>query len=421
MKPGGSPPEPTSNTRSSPGRPLLLPLALGLVCGASAGHAGGLSDIDAAAEASTRPTTALPGPAAADRPSPQPAPQPAGAPEAPPPQAEAPDPRARLPKGGKAVEYWDLTTEFESGHHLFVRFAITNEGPGDQLGFATGELVGPDGKATHFRNGRQKSRWTLSSDGLRLDIGKSHLDLHGPRYRLEVVKSYVKIDISFAPRAGTRAPEGLLPQGYVVDLLALASPTEGTIWLKGTSNGLKLQGRSAAVHTVVRKSETKLVQRRIELFSQARDAALYVADFAAPSGNRSRWIRAVAGTSGSEQPEQLISETAFDIELGRDLFPPGKKGSKQTSRDYWVPGHLELRGSAASGQVTLTGELVQRDPLSDLPRLLRFLAGSSSKPRRVWSTANFAVTLQPGSGPTPLQFQSRGAAAINFTNPLTRR
>jgi len=52
---------------------------------------------------------------------------------------EIPDPAARLPKGGSAVEYWDLTMELDSGHHLFVRFAITNEGPGDQVGFATGE------------------------------------------------------------------------------------------------------------------------------------------------------------------------------------------------------------------------------------------------------------------------------------------
>ena len=48
---------------------------------------------------------------------------------------EIPDPAARLPKGGSAVEYWDLTMELDSGHHLFVRFAITNEGPGDQVGF----------------------------------------------------------------------------------------------------------------------------------------------------------------------------------------------------------------------------------------------------------------------------------------------
>jgi len=417
---GGSAPRAARKHCRSHGRPLLL-LALALVWGAHAGHADGIPDADYAAELATRPAAAVVGAPADPHPNETP------------PRVEAPDPAARLPKGGSAVEYWDLTSEFDSGHHLFVRFAITNEGPGDQLGFATGELIDPEGESTHFRNGRQKSRWTLSRDRLRLDIGKSHLDLHGPRYRLEVTKSYVKIDISFAPRAGMVIPAGVAPEGYGLDLLALASPTEGTIWLEGMSNGLKLQGRTAAVHTVVRNSETKLVQRRIELFSQRSlrqssqqspretGTALYVVDFTAPSGKRSRWLRALDETRGPGQDDRLISETRFDIDLGGDLFPPGKNGRKRRHEDYWIPGHLGLRGDAVMGKATLTEALVERDPLSDLPQPLRFLAGRKSSPRRVWSMAKITVTLKPGSGPLPLQFQNRGVAAINFTNALTRR
>jgi hypothetical protein len=333
------------------------------------------------------------------------------------PREEAPDPAARLPEGGSAVEYWDLTADLDSGYHLFVRFAITNEGPGDQLGFATGELVDAEGRVTHFRNGRTRSRWTLSSDRLRMDIGKSHLDLHGPRYRLEVTKSYVKIDLSFPPRAGTTIPQGVLPKGYAVDLLALASPVEGTIWLKGMSKGLKVQGQIAAVHTVVQKSEAQLMRRRIELFAQKRDAALYVADFTTPSGKRSHWLCALDGSSGSEQIDKLMTETAFDIELSGDLFPPGKAGKH---KNYWVPRRVELSADVVEGEASLTRSLVESDPLSDLPQPLRYFAGRKSSPRRVWSSASFAVTLHPRLGQAPLHIQDIGVAAIDFTTPLTR-
>jgi hypothetical protein len=411
---------------------LLLVLAAGLFWAASAfwaadtftaagtARADGIPEADTVGEEATRGPAAASGVPAKDPSGDKLAPETAAKP-ANPPAREVPDPAARLPKGGSAVEYWDLTMELDSGHHLFVRFAISNEGPGDQLGFATGELTDPEGKVTHFRNGRQKSRWTLSPDRLRLDIGNSHLDLHGPRYRLQVNKSHIEIDLSFSPRAGMAAPAGILPKGYAVDLLALASPTHGTIRLEEMSKGLKVQGRTAALHTVVQKSEPKLMRRRIEMFSQQRDPALYVADFAAPSGKRSYWLRAVDGTSGAEQSERLFSETAFEIELSGALLPPGKQGEKQKKMgDYWLPSRLELSGEAVGGEASLSQGLVQRDPLSDLPQPLRFLAGRISSPRRVWSKANFAVTLSRGSGPTPLRFQNHGVAAINFTNPLTR-
>jgi len=217
------------------------------------------------------------------------------------------------------------------------------------------------------------------------------------------------------------APAGILPKGYAVDLLALASPTLGTIRLEGLSKGLKVQGRTAAAHTVVQKSESKLMRRRIEMFSQQREPALYIADFAAPSGKRSYWLRAVDGTSGAEQSERLFSETAFEVGLSGAVLPSGKQGEKRKKMsDYWLPGHLELSGEAVGGEAVLSRVIVQRDPLSDLPQPLRFLAGRISSPRRVWSEANFAVTLSSGSGPTPLRFQNHGVAAINFTNPLTR-
>jgi hypothetical protein len=411
-------------------------LTLALVWGAGAAHGDGIPDSDDAAEEATRPAPPTGGPPARDPSEGAAAPAEAASQPVPLPPAEIPDPAARLPKGGSAVEYWDLTSEFDSGHRLFVRFAVTNEGPGDQLGFATGELVSPKGEVTHFRNGRQKSRWTLSRDRLRLDIGKSHLDLHGPRYRLEVAKSYVKIDLSFPPRAGMAMPAHVAPEGSSLDLLALAAPTEGTIWLEGMSNGLKLHGRTAAVHTVMRKSETMVTRRTIELLSQGSPQgapqqssprseqspnglqALYVVDFTAPSGKRSRWLRAVKGAGISGQSDRLISETAFEMDLGGNLFPPGKKGK---SKEYWIPDQLGLSGDRVAGEATLGEALVERDPLSDLPQPLRFFAGRKSSPRRVWSTANFAVTLHPGSGPPPLQFQSRGVATVNFTNPLTRR
>ena len=92
---------------------------------------------------------------------------------------------SRISDGGSASEYWDIVAHFDSNHHLFARFLITNEGPGDRTAIATWQLIDANGKRTEFRNGRRKQRWTLSPDGNRIEIGSSVFDRSGPVHRLE--------------------------------------------------------------------------------------------------------------------------------------------------------------------------------------------------------------------------------------------
>ncbi len=112
-------------------------------------------------------------------------------------------PAARVSKGNSSSEYWDAAALFESGHRVFARFSISNEGPGDDTGYAIGQVVFPDGTVVPFTNGRRKGRWQLSEDGLRMEIGSSVLDLRKPVRKLEVDKNTagIKLFLRFEARS----------------------------------------------------------------------------------------------------------------------------------------------------------------------------------------------------------------------------
>jgi hypothetical protein len=325
-----------------------------------------------------------------------------------------------------------------------VRFLITNQGPGQLNGIAVGHVISPQGKVTRFRNGRLRSRWTLSEDGLDLDIGKSHLDLHPPRYKLKVNKPDARIKLSFAPNVLYRLPKKLTTKDYRIDLLALGAPVRGTIQLEGMGEPLPIEGWASLTHTVARRSETRMGLRRTELFSQRGEIPLYIAEFLDPAGRRTRWLGYLVpgcdaafsprGSVASEpnpgtpvqkspgfsdQPclRRLIARTAFDLTPGDAIQPRSKRGGKHP---YWIPRILELRGKDAGGRVQLAERFLQHEPLDDLPGPIRFFAGLSTRPRRVWSPAKFEVTLAPSLNSKPILFQGQGVATVSFLNPVTR-
>ena len=51
----------------------------------------------------------------------------------------------RLPSGESASEYFDLLVRLDSGHRVFARFLVTNEGPGGGSAAAFGHVIRPDG------------------------------------------------------------------------------------------------------------------------------------------------------------------------------------------------------------------------------------------------------------------------------------
>jgi hypothetical protein len=369
-----------------------------------------------------------------------------------PPPRELASPAARRLDPGGASEYWDLTIELEQGYRVTARFLITNQGPGKQSGVAVGHIVSPGGEIAKFHNGKLQRRWTLSEDGRRLDIGKCHLDMSSPYYRLKVNRSYAGMNLSFAPNALYRLPKQLLGRKYRVDLLALGAPVRGTIKLANMTEPLAVEGWATLTHTISRDTETKLGLRRIELISQRGDHPLYIANFLNPAGKQSRWLGYLepgcdpamsSGNSAKSEPNhsssvqkvsesteapclrRLIEKTAFDLALGDAIQTPLKRGEKNP---YWIPHVIDLKGLGTGGpgqqdgigRVHLADRFLQHEPLADLPGPIRFLAGLSTKPLRVWSTAKFEVTIRPSLNSEPIQIQGQGVATVSFLNPVTR-
>lgn len=314
------------------------------------------------------------------------------------------DPAARLPESGSASEHWDLTARFESGHWLFAHFLITNVGPGDATAVAVGSVVSPDGTHTEFTNGRRRHRWQLSSDQKRLDIGTSHLDLRTRSARYQITKDRVAIDLRFELDGSEPTPRGVVPRGYVVDVLARATPVEGTIRLSEDSEALQVRGRLAAVHTVASESEAELVLRRIEFFSLDADA-LYLLDLVTPKGRRTSWL------SGGPRPDAPVSLSRIQVALQGAL----PASSKRHPDRYWVPRDLRLGGEVVGG-IVLGKVLVERDPLSKIPQPFRWWVSRSTKPLRVWAGSHFEVTLPPDSEQPTLQLQGSGVTAVSFVN-----
>ncbi|MCP4035885.1 MAG: hypothetical protein GY733_03025 [bacterium] len=268
--------------------------------------------------------------------------------------------------------------------------------------------------------------------------------MHPHQYRLKVSKPDAKIRLSFAPNTLHRLPGDLIEKDYRVDLLALGAAVRGTLQLEGMSEPVPVEGWATLTHTISARSETDMALRRIEILSQKGENPLYVADFLDPAGGHSSWLGyldpgcdTVIAPSEPSQEEQnrgalvqepseasdkpclriLRSRTAFDLASRGAIHPPSKRGG-QTS--YWIPPALTLEGQGVGGRVLLKERFLRHDPLGDLPGPIRFLARLSTKPRRVWSPAQFEVTIVPSLNSKPILFQGQGVAAVSFLNPVTR-
>ena len=314
------------------------------------------------------------------------------------------DPAARLPSGGSAIEYWDLTAQLDSGHRVVARFLISNAGPGDQHGAAVGYLIRPDGSSQRFKNGRMRRRWTLSSDRLALDIGSSHLDLHQPEGRLQISKRAVKIDLRFRHAGAGIVPPDVLPRGYHLDLLDSAAVAEGTIWLPEMAEPRAVRGHIGLVHTWSEKAEAKQVLRRIEFFSLQEGMPLYLLDLMTPKGKRTRWLTL------TQSHKSILSLVNFPLRLAAPLSDEDPK--------YWTPGQIQLSDTNLSGEITLRDTLMRHNPLAPLPAVFRFLVSLNMQPRQLWAESEFDVTLPPGLGTPTLRLKGSGVTMVTFLNPV---
>jgi hypothetical protein len=314
-------------------------------------------------------------------------------------------PASRLADTDTASEYWDLVALFDSNHKLFARFMITNEGPGEKTGIAYGHFVEPDGATWFFSNGRREGRWTLGPRGLHLKVGSSVLDLTGRPYALRVHKKKkgVDIDLHFTPDGPAVWDFEENAAGPSVDLLATSAPIEGSVWFRGMPAPVELSGRVGLTHTWMDRSEPDLALRRFDFFSLRGERVLYLRDFEAPDGSRSRWLTiARAG-------ETLYQSNDFELSTSG-------RSSAQNESEYPLPAALQFRSPEVEGEIRLGVGLVHHDPMEDIPQPFRFLLSFKMRPHRVWTDSSFEVTLKSGSD--PVMIRGPGVAAVTFLNPI---
>ncbi len=317
------------------------------------------------------------------------------------------NPAAQVLPGAFASEHWEFTARFDSGHLLFVEVIVTNIGLGDRNAAVFGHLISPDGKSKRFSNGRTEKYWKLSPDRLRMEVGNSLLDMHGPAYKLQVNKRSVRLALQITPEARPLWSPAFAPPGYALDLLALAAPIEGTIWVKDMSEPLQVRGTVTVTHSWSNAAGSSLVLRRVEFFSLQEQSSVYGIDVTAPDGARKRWIVV-------KRPDrtEYVSEH-FDLSLTGEL-----KG--QRDRHYTVPHVVQFKNAELEGHVQLQSRLLQADPFIDLPRPFRYLVSLALdlRPRRIWAHSHMDLSWQTSAGTAASQKQGEGITAVTFLNPL---
>jgi hypothetical protein len=317
------------------------------------------------------------------------------------------NPAAHVLPGEFASEHWEFTARFDSGHLLFVEFILTNIGLGDRNAVVFGHVVPPKGKPRRFSNGRTEKYWTLSSDRLRMEVGTSLLDMHAPAYKVQVTKRSVRLELQITPDAPPLWSNTLAPPGYALDLLALAAPIKGTLWVKGMSDPIPVRGTVTVTHSWTNTAGSALILRRVELFSLQANFPLYGLDVTAPDETRRRWV--VVKPPGNPR----YASEHFDLSFKGEL-----KGAHE--RGYTVPGAMQLKDAKLEGQIRLESRILQADPFIDLPRPFRYLVSLALdlRPRRIWAQSEFALSWTATPRRDPVPQHGAGITVVTFLNPL---
>jgi hypothetical protein len=307
----------------------------------------------------------------------------------------------RLPSGSTAIEYWDVTAWFESGHRLFVRFLVTNDGPGVETAAAVGHVILPEGEVVVFKWGREQGRWTFGEDG-RLKIGKAVLVLGGPTVVVEVDsnKRGIKLGLEIA-RAGPPVATSALPGEYWVDVV-MPAPAQARLWVRGMTEPRAVAGTGALTHTWMEQREGDLIRRRSDLFARVGDTSIYVSELARVAGPGRTTL--VASEGGR------ILDRADDAAL---VFGP-LATSPEDAR-YPVPARWQVRSAALEARVGVSHELLRWNPLEVLPQPFRFLLALRGQPQRVWADADVDLTRAPRDG--GIAVRGGGIVALTFTQP----
>ena len=303
------------------------------------------------------------------------------------------------------MEYWDLTGQFRSGHRLFARFLITNEGPGSHTGAAVGHLVLPTGAITPIKWGRTRDDWTISPDGLRLKIGKAALDMSNPAmvFDVDTDKHGIKIHVEFT-RPG--APIAIDPDAgaYRVEVVTPV-PARGTVWLRGMDGPVAVDGTMALTHSWMERSEADIVRQRREVLGATEDVGFYLSDVAFVDGRRrSSLIVTRAGRVAHRTDDPPVAFTGAPTRPGDARYPVA---------DTW-----ESRTADVQFMARLQREWLRWNPLDIIPAPFRWVLALKAQPQRVWSDADVALTVAAQPDRPALAVRGTGVTVVTFQQPV---
>ena len=309
---------------------------------------------------------------------------------------------ARLASAPSASEYWDLSARFETGHRIFARFMLTNEGFGGRTGVAWGDVVLPDGSTRPFAIAKQEGDWSLSEDRLRLEIGSAHLDLRTAerRFELDSRKLRLRIALRFpADGPGVAFPPGgaLAPE---VALLQI-SRVEGEFSEPGMPAPVALVGRGALARLWLDGGEGASVRRWISFAGEAGGLDAFASVVMGADAVQHGWLALRRGD------EILVRDAAaaVAVEIAGAAAEPG----------YPRPERVSLEGAGARVRLEAGPEWVRRDPTERLIAPLRLLLRLKTRPRLLLSDASLHISLGAAS-----RQAHRGAGNLwtTYVNPL---
>jgi hypothetical protein len=305
---------------------------------------------------------------------------------------------ARLSPTAAADEHWDVLARFDSGHAVFFRMVVTNQGPGEQTLVGTGHVVFPDGRVHPFQVGRRAGDWSASPDGLRLKAGSALLDLRGPERLLELESQRKGIDVAVRFPAQPALLLGT-PTEPAIALVPLA-PAQASIRIRGFPEAVGLRGSVTLRHAFADAGEAAVARRWLDLAAGDADLGLVAFALTMPGGRDRRWL--------ALQRDGALALSTADFELAVE-------GAAGPEPRYPMPVRLALSGSAATGEVRVGRELVRADPMLAIPQPFRWWLSRSTAPRRIWGLAEVDVALSV-AGRT-VAFERPGVLAVTWIQP----
>lgn len=317
------------------------------------------------------------------------------------------DPGARMLDEDAAGEYWDVSVTFTGGAFFFVRFWITNEGPGAHTGVVMGYFLQPGGKRTDFKFGRQADRWTLGGGGRYLQIATATLDLRGPDGRLEVdtdKHGVLRVFLRFAmtpdlqPLCARRGDDA----GF--DVLRLGAEVKGLAWVEGMTTPLIAKGFIDVTHGWSAQSEIDYLARRVEVSGRDDDLAFYAVAAESPAGERDGCVA-------------VTRKGAPLLQANVAMATHGIAALDQIETDYPVPAELRFTGEQLELTVSSQRELLRVNPLNIVPQPFRALLSLRSSPRRIWTEASWHLRSPAAEGRPAIDASGTGVTSLTFPNP----